>query len=145
MFQEDIKIVRVANAQAAGTGAVNGTAVDMQGFEGVLFLVAFGAIVGGAATTVKAQQGAVSDGSDAQDLAGTQVTVGDGDDNKVVALEIYQPRDRYVRPVVTRATQNATVDSIVAILFNGRTKPVTLDATIVAASKTVTAPALGTP
>lgn len=146
MLLEDVKIVRVSNAQAAGVGAVNGTAVDMQGYDGVLFLVAFGAIVAGAVTSVKAQQGAVSDGSDAADLAGTGITVADDQDNKIAALDVYRPTGRYVRPVVSRATQNATIDSITAILYNGRSKPTALDAaTMIATSKSVGSPELGTP
>lgn len=145
MQLETMKVVRVSNAVAAGQTAVNGTAVDMRGFETVVFLVALGAIVSGAATSVKAQQGAASNGSDAADLAGTGITVADTDDNLVVALEVHRPTDRYVRPVVLRATQNVTVDGIVAILFNGRKAPIALDATVVAASKVVASPALGTP
>lgn len=145
MLIEDIKVVRVSNAVAAGTTAVNGTAVDMTGYEGVIFLVHLGAIVSGAATSLKAQQGAVSDGSDAADLAGTNITIADTDDNKIVALELYRPTGQYVRPVVSRATQNATVDSITAILYNGRVKPAVIDATLLATSKSVASPALGTP
>jgi hypothetical protein len=147
MLLEDCKIVRVSNAVAAGATDSNGAAVDMSGYEGVLFLVAFGAIVSGAATSVKAQQGAASDGSDGADLEGTSVTVADTDDNKIVALDIYRPRSangKYVRPVVKRATQNATIDSITAILYNGRIKPQALDTTLVALSKSVGSPALGT-
>lgn len=147
MQLEDMKIVRVSNAVAAGTTAANGTAVDMTGFESVLFLVAFGAIVTGAVTSVKAQQGAASDGSDGVDLEGTGVTVADDQDNKIVALEVYRPRPgygKYVRPVVSRGTQNATIDSITAILFNGRLKPQALDATLVSTSKSVGSPATGT-
>lgn len=147
MLLEDIKIVRVSNAVAAGTTAANGTAVDMTGYDGVLFLIAFGAIVTGAITSVKAQQGAASDGGDAVDLEGSGVTVADDQDNKVVALDIYRPRQgygKYVRPVVSRGTQNATIDSMIAILYNGRSKPVSLDATLVAASKSLGSPATGT-
>lgn len=44
---------RVINATAAGTGAVTGAVVDMKGFAGVGFLVGFGAITAGAATSIK--------------------------------------------------------------------------------------------
>jgi hypothetical protein len=145
MLLENQKVVRVSNAVAAGTTTINGTAVDMTGYDGVMFLVLLGAIVSGAATSLKAQQGAASDGGDAADLAGTGITIGDTDDNKIVALDIYRPQNRYVRPVVLRATQNATVDGIIAVLYNGRVKPAVVDATLLAASKSVGSPALGTP
>jgi len=44
-LNEDIKISRVLNAVAAGTTDQNGTAVDMTGFDGVMFIAAFGALV----------------------------------------------------------------------------------------------------
>jgi hypothetical protein len=144
MFRENIKVVRVSNAVAAGTTAVNGTAVDMSGYDGVVFYALFGAIVTGAITSLKAQSCTAADGSGAADLAGTSVAVAEGDDNLVAALEIYRPQTQYVRPVISRGTQNATVDGILAVLFNGRVAPATLDATMIAASKTVGSPAAGT-
>lgn len=145
MLLENLKISRVSDAVAAGTTTINGTAVDMQGFDGVMFLTLFGAIVTGAVTSLKGQQGALANGSDGADLAGTSVSVADGDDNKVAILDIYRPTDRYVRPVVLRATQNATVDGIIAIQYNGRVNPQALTASLVAASKALGSPALGTP
>jgi hypothetical protein len=60
---------------AAGTTDINGATLDMQGFEGVLIKVVFGAITAGAVTSIKAQQGAQSDLSDAADLEGTGQTL----------------------------------------------------------------------
>lgn len=143
-LSKNVKVVRVSNAVAAGTSEIDATAVDMAGYEGVMFVVAFGAIVAGAATSIKGQSGAASDGSDAADLAGTNITVADTEDNTVSVLDIYQPTDRYVRPVVLRATQNATVDSIVAVLYNGKRHADALD-TAVKHSLFVQSPAKGTP
>lgn len=145
MKLEDVKIVRVSAAAAAGTSTVNGTAVDMTGYDGVLFFASIGAIVSGAATSLKAQQGAASNGSDAADLAGTSVVIADTDDDKVAVLEVYRPSGRYVRPVLLRATQNATLDGIIAVLYSGHKRAVALDTSAVSTSKAVASPALGTP
>lgn len=113
-----------ANAQAAGQTQINGASVDCSNCDGVVFLVLFGTIVTGAVTTVKAQQSSDNGVSDTfSDLAGTGQTVADSDDNKLFILDIPNPQERYIRPVVTRATQNSTVEGIVAIKYGLRKVP----------------------
>ena len=128
------KLTRVINATAAGTTAINGSIIDMKGFDSVTFIVSFGAITAGAVTSIKAQQGAQSNLSDAADLKGTSISVADTDDNKIVALEI-EPSERYCRVVISRATQNAVVDSGVAIQTKAHSEPVTHDTTTVIGSE----------
>lgn len=144
-LSKNVKLTRVSNAVAAGTTEVDSSVIDMQGFEGVAFTVAFGAIVAGAATTVKLQHGDAANLSDAADLAGTGITVADTDDNTLVIAEIFQPTKRYVRCVVTRATQNSTVDAIIAAQYQPKVKPVTQDATTVTHVGLTLSPAAGTP
>ena len=66
-----IKITKVAAASASGTGVVNGTVLDMTGFEGVLFITAIA--TANAGNLLKAQIGSKNDGSDAADLEGSAV------------------------------------------------------------------------
>jgi hypothetical protein len=100
----------------------------MSGYEGVVFLVTFGAITAGGVQSIKAQQGNSSSGptnlGDAQDLAGTGIAVADDEDNTTFALEIHKPTDRYVRPVVSRATQDSVVTAITAIRYGAHKAPV---------------------
>lgn len=128
------KLTRVINAMAAGTSAINGSVIDMKGFDAVTFIVGFGVITAGAVTSIKAQQGDQADLSDAADLAGTSISVADTDDNKLVALEI-EPTKRYCRLVVVRATQNAVVDFGTAQQTKAGSEPVTHDASTVIASE----------
>jgi len=142
-LSKNTKLTRVSNAVAAGTTDINSSVIDMQNYEGVMFIVAFGAITAGAVTSIKAQQGAQSDLSDAADLEGTGVTVGDDDDNKVFYLDVYRPRERYVRCVVDRGTQNAVVDGIIAIQYGPKKMPTTHDSSTVEGESHVS-PAEGT-
>lgn len=128
------KLTRVINATAAGTTAINGSVIDMKGFDAVTFIVELGAITAGAVTSIKAQQGAQSNLSDAADLKGTSISIADTDDDKIVALEI-EPTERYCRVVVSRATQNAVVDSGLAIQAKAHSVPVTHDASTVIGSE----------
>ena len=111
-------------AGAAASTSLNGSILDMSGFENVLMILQTGPIVSGAVTTLKAQEDTASAMGGAQDLAGTEQTIADDDDNKTFYLDLKKPRERYVRLVVPRATQDATV-SAVYIQYNGKKAPVT--------------------
>ncbi len=113
-----IKIELGAATTAAGTSTVNGATIDTQGFEGVLFVIKFGTAA--ADNTIKAQQGAASNLSDAADLAGTSVGVGASDE--LVWLDIHKPLERYVRCVALRGT-STTIDGCFAFLYGPSTKP----------------------
>ncbi len=110
---------------AAGTTDIEGVTLDMQGFEGVLMMATFGAITGSAVTSIKAQQGAASDLSDAADLAGTGQTIADDDDDQTFYIDLVNPQERYVRLYVDRGTQNAVVASATYIQYRARKAPVT--------------------
>lgn len=147
------KVTRVSDAVAAGTSTVTSTALNMDGFDSCVFLVAFGAIVSGAVTSIKAQISADDADADAYaDLAGTSQTVADTDDDKVFGIVIHQPTDVdatasggcYLKCIVLRATQNSTVDGIIALQYNARDIPVTHDATTFGGYEFHLAPAEGT-
>lgn len=110
---------------AAGTTDINGATLDMQGFDGVLMEITFGAITANAVTSIKAQQGAASNLSDAADLAGSAQTIADDADEKTFYIDLYRPAERYVRLVVDRGTQNAVVASATYIQYGANKVPVT--------------------
>lgn len=128
---------------AAGAADVTSEAVDTQGYDGVRFVIGFGAIVAGAATSIKARQGAQANMSDGADLASTSQTVADSDDNKVRVVDIWRPQERYLDLKTLRATQNSTIDFLLAELYAPRAKPVTADATV-AGQEIHSSPAEGT-
>lgn len=138
-----VKLQRVMNATAVGTTTLNGAVVDTLGFEGVRFVAAFGAITDGT-PDLKGQQGTLADGSDMADLAGSLLSLADTDDNDCVVLDIYRPRERYVRCVLVRGgATGSVVDGVIAELYEPRKQPVTHDSTTVPQSKTLTSPAEG--
>lgn len=119
-------VVSIQTLKAADDEALNGSGVDMKGHKAVTF-IAF-ALKGEALDfTLKAQQDSASNFATAADLAGTSVafstTVGaDG----VVALEVVEPGERYVRPVLTVPdAAAATPAGVVAILHGGQYLPET--------------------
>ena len=129
---KQVNLVRVVNSTAAGVTAINGTHVDMEGWDSVVFICLMGTLTAGQATSLKAQNGAAVNDSDQADITGA-VTANalDGDSNKALVLEVYRPQKRYVRPVVNRATQNGVVDGVFAIQYQGdKLPPSALDATV---------------
>ncbi len=131
------RLTRVAAGAADGTSAVVATAVDMANFEGVMF---FGNVATGAANNiVKAQQGALSDGSDAADLAGTANAI--TSNNNQFLVDIYRPKDRYVRVSLARGTSTVTGD-IYALQYGPRVQPTSHPAAV--DIETFVSPAEGT-
>jgi hypothetical protein len=140
---KNIKITRAMNAIAAGTTNQNSSVIDMQGFEGVEFIAAFGALTATAVTGIKVQEGTLADGSDMADLLGSALAIADTGSNKLLVTDIYRPLKRYVRLVVTRGTANAVIDGVTAIQYSSRVKPTTQDTTV-AGSELWVSPAEGT-
>ena len=141
-----IKVTRVMNAVAAGTTTQNGTGVDMTGFEGVLFVAAFGTLTATQVTSLNAQQSSDDGSTDTyDDLAGTKAgPLADADSNKLLAIDVYRPQKKFVRPTVVRGTANAVIDGVIAIQYNLKKEPST-QPTSVSASKAIVSPAEGTP
>ena len=114
------KFIKVKDHSAAATSAVTSDAVDTAGFEGVCFLTSFGTAA--ADNTLKAQQSSDDAVADAYaDLLGTSVASGSSDED--VWIDIYRPRERYVKVVAARGT-SSTLESIWAILYGAANQPV---------------------
>lgn len=124
MLSEDVKITSALD-YASGNADRNGATLDMKGFDGVLMVVKLAAVAAGAVTSIKAQQGADSGLSDAADLAGTSVAIAADDDNEVKYIDLWQPRERYVRLVVDKDGTNACAESAVYIQYKAGSRPVT--------------------
>jgi hypothetical protein len=141
-----VKITRHSNAVAAGAAVITpSSGIDMQNYEGCLFMVEFGAIVAGAATSIEVHTSSDDGVADSYTaLIGTGVTVADDDDNQIFWVDVYKPRERYLKLIVNRATQNSTVDGITAIQYEPRAMSTTHDATTVGGGEIHTSPAEGT-
>lgn len=128
MFIDDNKIfIATTTTQgAAGVTAITTAAVDTLGYSGCCFIVPLGAIVTNAVTSVKAQQSSDDAAADDySDILGTSQTIADNADDKLVYIDIVRPQKRYLKVVVSRATQNATIGGVIAVLYGSRLRPVT--------------------
>ena len=131
-LSDDCKVVRVMDAQAAGATDVNGTGVSLAGFDGVMFVALLGTLTATQVTQIKAQQSSDDGSADAYtDIEGSEsVAMDDADDNLLLFLDIFRPQEEYVRAVLERATANAVIDGMIAILYHAKDRPITQDTSV---------------
>lgn len=141
MLSKDVK-VSVGLAYATGTADRTGAILDMKGWDGVLMVFQFGTIAAGGTNSIKAQQDTAANMATAADLAGTAQTIADDYDGKIALIDLYQPRERYVRAVVDKDTTNACAETVTYIQYRGKQLPATHSADV--ASEVFVSPAEGT-
>jgi len=131
-LSKNFNLVRVVNSTAAGVTNINGTHVDMQGWDNVVFICLMGALTATQITILKAQNGSLANDTDQADITAAATPQAlDGDSNKALVLEVVRPLLRYVRPVVLRSVANAAIDGVIAIQYSGdKLPPAALDASI---------------
>jgi hypothetical protein len=117
-LSENCKITVVAPV-ATGTTTITGTALNMAGFDGVLFLVSLGTPA--TDNSVKITQCDTSGGSYA-DLTGT--SVGSHATDTPLIVDIKYPREQFLKYVVTRTT-TTTIDTVVIIQYKAAIRAVT--------------------
>jgi hypothetical protein len=141
-YQQAEKVYVAIPRTAAGTTNVNGTSCDMSGWESVEFIAVVDTLTATQVTRLKAQDS--SDNSSFSDLEGTLLTAfPDNANNKAGRLEIVKPRNRYVRPVMVRGTENAGISCVIGVLRRPRNEAITQDASVVSNESHVS-PAQGT-
>lgn len=136
---KECKIVTVEDSVAAGKATTVGEIVDTAGFHRALFLYKLGTVVDGAAVTLKIYSGTDATVSDVAELSGASaaIAVTSSDSEQILAVEVIKPRERYLRPTIVTATQNAEIDWGVCILFDPDVIPVTQPATIDVATQVI--------
>ena len=110
----------VADNRAAGTSDYNSSPVDLQTHEGVLFAVPISTGANTGTLIATAQEGASTSSFNAlsgTSAAYTATTDTDQSNNVVVLVDVYRPKDRYVRLNVNRGDENVTVGPIVAMPY----------------------------
>ena len=119
---------QVIAPQAVTTGAVNGTVVDMLGWDGIRFEVNVGAITGAGTIDGFVARSAAANMSNATNITGaalTQVTTGSG----VAVIEVWRPQQRYLRLTLTQAANTVAFGATATRYRRGGNLPPTQAAT----------------
>lgn len=120
-------LVTLQAKKSADNETLTGTGVDMLGYGAVAFIVI---AEGGedASFSIKAQQADASNYGDAADLAGSAVafaTVASPSTDGLAVLEVRNPMNRYVRPIVTVPNvATAKLVAVIAIRLDAKDLPV---------------------
>lgn len=132
---ETVKVVKIHNGTTAGTSLVtSGSAVDTAGYDGVMLIADLGTVTDGSVLTLTplVVSTNTTSGGSAVSNATTAAFTAATSSNTQICCDVYKPLARYVYATLARTTQNATVNSITAILYRGRSLPVTQPSTVVA-------------
>ncbi len=100
-------------APVTGAANVNGTALDMQGWDGCQFAFNIGAMASGATFDARIVSSPNANMSGNTNIANAAlVQVANTANTNLVVIDIYRPTDRYLRSALVPATANVTVGSI---------------------------------
>jgi hypothetical protein len=112
-LSERVKVTTVAPT-TTGTTTITGSAIDMAGFDGALFIVRLGSPATNNNIRV---QGATASAGSYNDLAGT--LVGNSATDNPLIVDIMRPVDQFLKYQVTRGT-TTTIDAVTIIQYKAR-------------------------
>lgn len=119
---------------AASNTDSNSDRIDMANWEGVVFIAAVTDSVATGVATLKVEQNSADSDTGMAALSGATATAtcasNDDINDKLLVIDVYRPRERYVQAVRTSATANIAFGSVVAILYGPRVEPVSDHSTI---------------
>jgi len=120
-LSNEVKITKVKAGQATATTEVSSDAIDMSGYEGVIFMASIA--TANAGNYLKVEQGKDANFTEHEDVKGSKVVP--PKDAEVAFVDIYKPaqsQGKYLRAAIVRTATTVTGD-IYAIQYNGRNKP----------------------
>ncbi len=138
LTEVEVDICKVA--QTAGTGDVAGDGIDMEGFDGVMFVVTHQTGHGSGSFSRVQFDSELAFGDTPTDLEGTKVLA--TTTKKTTVIDVNRPLQRYLRLYVERGPSE-TLGPIYAFKYKARTRPTEQPADV--GSKVVASPAAGTP
>jgi hypothetical protein len=110
-IMDQVLVTQVIPPQSSNA-VVNGSAVDMQGWEGVAFVINLGAFTGAAVVDARVVGDDNSGFNSQTNITGAALTqVTSASPNNVAVIEVWRPTERYVRLVVTPATNTAAISA----------------------------------
>lgn len=113
-ISEEAKLTKLAGHSTAATTDVTSSALDMEGFDGVLFFTSYGTAA--ADNLFHVEQSSDDGSSDAYtDVAGSEMNLAGASDEDQV-LDIINPEERYLKVIAERGT-SSTLESIWALQY----------------------------
>ena len=123
-LSDEVKLEQVLDPSAAGTTNTTTTAVDMQGYRGVLLFVDIGTIATSGVVKVTMEGSPTSAGT-YKKIGGSdaEVAYAAADDNKRVVFDLFDPPYLFVRMKLAKSGGNSTVLGVHAIRYGATVQP----------------------
>ena len=136
----EVAYVGAAISNANNTDS-NSTRLDMQGWDGVLFVTTITDSAATGVATLKVEQNTSDSDTGMTALTGASAAVtcavNDDVNGKILIVDVREPRQRYVQAVRTSATANIAFGEVIAIRYGPRLAPAALSSTAAAAAEVV--------
>lgn len=124
---KNVKIDQILGYFGAGVAAKTTSIIDMQGYDGVLFVAGFGTLIENGTLNVQVLQNDSNTTVGMAAVAGTAahtVTAANALlTQSAIAVDVYKPLERYLEVTVTPAAQNAVILGVTAIRYKGKMGP----------------------
>ena len=108
--------------------------LDMQGYDGVCFIVPITDSDATGVALITGEQNTANSDTSMAALSGATATAtcttSDDLNNTLLILDIYRPLERYVQASITSSTANIAYGTGIAIRYNGAKLPITADSTV---------------
>ena len=134
----DIKVTVVAASAVAAQTEVLSSVLDMQGYDGVMFIALTGDVTTACVLTLTAKGNSASSTSSPTPVTQKATTAftadGTSADDKALIVDVYQPRLRYMFASLTRTAANAVVGGIIAIQYAAGNRPTSQAASVIASA-----------
>lgn len=132
LYQEAVVSV-VSNAVTAGTTAVTTSALNMAGFDAVTYVAVLGTVTDGSVLTLTAYENTANSNSGGTAVTGgaTASVTASSSSNTQFVVDVIRQADQYSYATLTRTTDNAVVNCILAIQYRAKVTPVTQPASVV--------------
>lgn len=139
---KNVKVMEVgAPVALASNTDQNSDILDMANWDGVMFIVPLTDSVDTGVATLTIEQNTANSDSGMAALSGAVATAtsaaNDDLNNKLLVVDVYRPRERYVQGVIASATANIAFGNTLAIQYSGRKGPVSDHASILQAIQAV--------
>ena len=133
MLTNNCKITPVLGYFAAGTTKRTSTIIDMDGFDGVVFVAVLGTTIEAGTVDVFVEQNTANATSGMARLATTTAYTVPATPAALtsIAVDVLKPRERYLQANITPASQNAVICGMVAIQYKAHNCPITDPSTMV--------------
>jgi hypothetical protein len=136
----EVAYVGAAITNSSSTDS-NSTRLDMQGWDGVLFVTTITDSAATGVATLKVEQNTADSDTGMTLITGASAAVtcavNDDINGKILIVDVRAPRQRYVQAVRTSATANIAFGEVHAIRYGPRLAPAALSSTAAAAAEVV--------